>query len=103
MDPAFVERRAACAGVSSGDGRAVADVVFGEVLGARNEGRWGFAGHEKCTGIERVAHGDVAEAVENGVVVEDMVGRDECREDGGQVYCDHVCLGLGEESGWGKV
>ena len=77
VDEALVEGSFGRAGVSGGDGGAVVDVVFGEILGARDEGGWGFAGHEKRAGVEGVADGDVAEAVEDGVVVEDVVGCDE--------------------------
>ena len=74
VDEALIECSLCRAGISGGDGRGVVDVVFREVLGAGDEGRWGFAGHEKCAGVEGVPDGDVAEAVEDGVVVEDVVG-----------------------------
>ena len=77
VDEALIECSFCCAGISSGDGGGVVDVVFREVLGVGDEGGWGFAGHEKCAGVEGVADGDVAEAVEDGVVVEDVVGCDE--------------------------
>lgn len=102
MDILLIILGSGCAHVSSGYWRAITDVVFGEVFGAGNEGWWGFASHEKRTGVKRVADGNVTEAIEDRVVVENMVSCDKCREDGGSVDCNHICLGFVQIEG-GRV
>ena len=73
VDEAFVIFGVACSGIVCVDGRDIIDVVFGEVLGALDE-CWGWlAGHAECGIVVGVADGDMAEAVEDLVIVEDVV------------------------------
>ena len=44
----------------------------------------------------------MTEAIEDRVVVENMVSCDKCREDGGYVDCNHICLGFVQIEG-GRV
>lgn len=93
MDPPLIKLDPDCAHVSGGYWRAITDVVFGEVFGAGDEGGWRLTGHKECAGVEGVADGDMTEAIEYRVVIENMVGCDKCREDGGYVDCNHCWIG----------
>lgn len=93
VDPPLIKLGLDCARVSGGYWRAITDVVFGEVFGAGDEGGWRLAGHKECAGVEGVADGDMTEAIEYRVAIENMVGCDECREDGGYVDCNHCWMG----------
>ncbi len=105
MDPPLIIYGIARARVGGGYGRAITNVVLGQVVRAGDEGGWRLASHEKRAGVEGVADGNVTQAIEDRVVVEYMISCYECRKDGGYVYGNHVCLGfcggVGEETSMG--
>ena len=67
-------------GLGAEDRRRVRDVVFDEVVAGADEGGGEVARKEEGGGVGGVAEGDVAVGVEDGVVVEDVGGRDQGRQ-----------------------
>jgi hypothetical protein len=57
--------------------RTIVDIVFDQVFGRRDDSRGHVAAHDVDIGLFGVTYGDVAVCVDDIVVMEDVVSRDE--------------------------